>query len=182
MTRSTLALVALLAAGSAMPGVVVHAQPPVRGGLDPANIAPAEIQRLFDAYALVQAQDALKLGDDQYPQFLARYKGLQEVRRRAQNERTRLIRDLARLSVPDAKSDEAPLRDGMKALQDLDARTAAETRKAYEGIDQVLDLRQQAQFRVFEEQMERRKIELVTRARQNNRANNRPNAGRRGQP
>ena len=77
---------------------------------------------------------------------------------------------------------DAALRDGLKALQDLDARIVVDIRKAYEAIDQVLDLRQQARFRVFEEQMERRKIELVTRARQNNRANNRPNAGRRGQP
>jgi hypothetical protein len=184
MTRSTLAFVALLAAGASLPSVVVRAQPPARGGVldDSASIAPAEIQRMFDAYALVQAQDALKLSDDQYPQFLARYKGLQEVRRRAQNERARVIRDLLRLSAPDGKSDDAPLRDGLKGLQDLDARAAAEVKRAYEGIDQVLDLRQQARFRVFEEQMERRKIDLVTRARQNNRANNRANAGRRGQP
>jgi hypothetical protein len=176
-----LATVALL--GVMMPRLVVNAQPPARGGdLDPANSAPAEIQRLFDAYALVQAQDALKLGDDQFPMFLARYKALQELRRRTQTERTRLIRELVRLSAPDAKSDDAPLRDGLKALQDLDMRVAAEMKKAYEAIDQVLDVRQQARFRVFEEQMERRKIELVTRARQNNRANNRPNAGRRGQP
>jgi hypothetical protein len=97
-------------------------------------------------------------------------------------ERTRIVRDLLRRSAPEAKSDEAQLRDGLKALQDLDVRTAAEVKKMYEGIDQVLDLRQQARFRGFEEQMERRKIELVTRARQNNRGNNRPNAGRRGQP
>jgi len=38
---------------------------------------------------------------------------------------------------------------------------------------------QQAQFRAFEELMERRKIDIVTRARQNNRLNNR---GSRGQP
>jgi len=178
--RLILAFVALL---SVMPGVVVRAQPPARGGdLDSANIAPAEIQRLFDAYALVQAQEVLKLGDDKFPMFLSRYKGLQELRRRAQAERMRLIRELVRLSAPDAKSDDAALRDGLKAVQDLDARIAVDVRKAYEGIDQVLDLRQQARFRVFEEQMERRKIELVTRARQNNRANNRPNAGRRGQP
>jgi hypothetical protein len=180
--KVTIAVVVLLAAGVLMPGVA-GAQPPARGGnLDQANIAPAEIQRLFDAYALVQAQDELKLGDDQYPMFLARYKGLQEVRRRAQAERARLVRELVRLSAADARSEEAPLRDGLRALQDLDARTAAETRKAYDGIDQVLDLRQQARFRVFEEQMERRKFDLVMRARQNNRANNRPNAGRRGQP
>jgi hypothetical protein len=44
-------------------------------------------------------------------------------------------------------------------------------RKAYNGIDEVLDVRQQARFRVFEDQIERRKIELMMRARQQNRAN-----------
>jgi hypothetical protein len=48
-----------------------------------------------------------------------------------------------------------------------ESRTSAEVRKAYDSIDQVLDVRQQANFRLFEEMMERRKIELVTRARQN---------------
>jgi len=51
-----------------------------------------------------------------------------------------------------------------------------------DAVDQLLDVRQQARFRLFEEQMERRKFELVTIARQNNRAKNRPNPARRGQP
>ena len=51
----------------------------------------------------------------------------------------------------------------------LDARARVEDEKAYEAINQVLDIRQQAKFRVFEENMERRKLELVTRARQVNR-------------
>jgi hypothetical protein len=63
------------------------------------------------------------------------------------------------------------LRDALKQLQDIDTRGEADALKAYEAIDQVLDLRQQAKFRVFEEQMERRKLELVTRARQANRLN-----------
>jgi hypothetical protein len=63
------------------------------------------------------------------------------------------------------------LRDALKQLQEIDSRGEADARKAYEAIDQVLDLRQQAKFRVFEEQMERRKLELVTRARQANRLN-----------
>ena len=51
-------------------------------------------------------------------------------------------------------------------------------RKAYNALDEVLDIRQQARFRVFEEQIERRKIELLMRARQQNRPNNQqgPNA------
>ena len=43
-------------------------------------------------------------------------------------------------------------------------------RKAQGAVDQVLDVRQQARFRVFEENMERRKLELLARARQANRA------------
>ena len=64
------------------------------------------------------------------------------------------------------------IRERLKALQDIDARGADEEKKAYDAIDQVLDLRQQAQFRVFEEVMERRKLELVGRARQANRPKN----------
>jgi hypothetical protein len=151
-----------------------HAQqPPAGPGND--SVSPAEIQRLFDAYALVQAQAQLKLSDDQYPPFLARYKALQDLRRRSQNERGRIIQDLRRLLMDDAKSDDGQLRDRLKALQDLDVQVTADVRKAYDAVDQVLDVRQQAKFRVFEEQMERRKIDLVTRARQTNRQNNRQN-------
>jgi Spy/CpxP family protein refolding chaperone len=68
--------------------------------------------------------------------------------------------------------DEAQLKERMKALQDLETRSAADVKKAYDAIDQVLDVRQQAKFRVFEELMERRKLELVSRARQANRPKN----------
>ena len=37
-------------------------------------------------------------------------------------------------------------------------------------FDQVLDVKQQARFRVFEQQMEQRLLQLVARARQTNRA------------
>jgi hypothetical protein len=154
--------------------VIAHAQqPPAGPGSD--SVSPAEIQRLFDAYALVQAQAQLKLSDDQYPPFLARYKALQDLRRRSQNERGRIIQDLRRLTMDDAKSDDGQLRERIKALQDLDVQVAADVKKAYDAVDQVLDVHQQAKFRVFEEQMERRKIDLVTRARQTNRQNNRQN-------
>jgi hypothetical protein len=167
-------LVAVLALGGALAGTAMHAQqPPPAAPSD--SVSPAEIQRLFDAYALVQAQGQLKLGDDQYPRFLARFKALQDVRRRFQNERGRIIQDLRRLSMEDARSDEAQLRERVKAFQDLEVQAALDVRKAYDAVDQVLDLRQQARFRVFEEQMERRKIELVTLARQTNRQNNRQN-------
>jgi hypothetical protein len=43
-------------------------------------------------------------------------------------------------------------------------------RQAYDALDEMLNLHQRARLRVFEEQMERRKVELLTRARQAARA------------
>ena len=139
----------------------------VEGALEQA-VTPGEIQRMFDSYALMQAQDQLKISDDPFPQFLARFKALQDVRRRALQERTRLVQELRQL-VNAPQPDEGQMKERVKALADLDARTVDEVKKAQEAIDQVLDVRQQAKFRVFEENMERRKLELVTRARQANR-------------
>lgn len=144
------------------------------GALTDAGAAPAEIQRLFDAYLLMQAQQALQLTDDQFPRFLARVRTLQEVRRRGQIERGRLLRDLRRLSEDPAGSQDEPVRAQLKALAELEGRLVAEVRQALDGVDQVLDLRQQVRFRLFEEQMERRKVELMMRARQANRAGKAP--------
>ena len=141
------------------------------GAEDQPRVSPAEIQRMFDSYALMQAQEQLKISDEQFPQFLSRFKTLQEVRRRALAERARLTQELRRL-VNDPQGDEGQMRDRVKALHDLEDRTAVEVRNAYDSLDQVLDVRQQAKFRIFEEMMERRKLELVTRARQANRLKN----------
>ena len=136
-----------------------------RGPGPGAAVAPAEIQRLFDAYALVQAQTQLQLSDEEYPQFLARFKALQDARRRGLQQHTRLVLELRRLLTA-SRPDEGQLKDRVQALRDADARSAVDIRNAYDAVDQILDVKRQAEFRVFEEMMERRKLELVTRARQ----------------
>ncbi|MBY0494155.1 MAG: hypothetical protein K2Y23_08050 [Cyanobacteria bacterium] len=158
--------------------------PPPQGGgplpgLDNGDMRPGEIQRLFDAYLVMEAQQALQLSDQQYPQFLTRVRTLQETRRRTQQERNQLMAQLQRVTNPRLPKpvDESEIKSRLTALAELEARTAAEMRRAYNGIDEVLDVRQQARFRVFEEQIERRKIELLMRARQQNRPNQQgPNA------
>ena len=135
------------------------------------GVSPGDVQRMFDAYALMQAQEQLKIGDEHFSQFLTRYKALQELRRKNLQERARMVVEMRQmLNAPNP--DEAQLKERMKALQELETRSAADAKKAYDAIDQVLDVRQQAKFRVFEEAMERRKLELVTRARQANRPKN----------
>ena len=159
--------------------------PPQQGGgplpgLDNRDMTPGEIQKLFDAYLVMEVQQALQLNDQQYPQFLSRLRTLQETRRKNQQERNQLMNQLQRLTNPRAqvRGDEAMIKERLTGLQELESRNAAEMRKAYNALDEVLDVRQQARFRVFEEQIERRKIELLMRARQQNRQNNQqgPNA------
>lgn len=139
-------------------------QPP-----EPGDLRPAEIQRLFDAYFVMEAQQALGLSDAQYAPFLTKLRALQETRRRYLASRAALLLDLGRLTAPRAVRpvDDTAIRAQLIALQELESRSAAETRRAYGDLDTLLDARQQARFRVFEDQLERRKLELMLRARQN---------------
>jgi hypothetical protein len=163
-----LGLCAVPASAQNKPGRAGRAAPPAAGAAE-AGVSPGDVQRMFDAYALMQAQEQLKISDEKFAPFLTRYKALQEVRRKNLQEHGRLLVEMRQtLSTP--TPDEAQLKDKMKALQDLEARAMTDVRKAVDAIDQVLDVKQQAKFRVFEEAMERRKLELVTRARQANRA------------
>jgi hypothetical protein len=145
-----------------------QAQDPPGQALD---MRPAQVQQLFDAMLVMQAQEALSLTEQQYANFLSRLRVLQATRRRNQQERNRLIGELQRLTNPRLVRPNVPdseIKARLDALHELESRAAAELRRAYAGIDEVLDVRQQARFRVFEEQIERRKLELVGRARQGN--------------
>lgn len=175
MKQARFAILVLFLFALLMPAVRASAQEPQSAPQRPPAQAPAteppqptaaEVQVLFDAMVVVQAQRALSLTDAQYPQFVGRLKALQDTRRRNQRARSQIIQELARLTNPNnAAPDESQLRDKLKALDDLEAKAAAEIRKACENLDQVLDVRQRARFRVFEEQIERRKFQFLLNAR-----------------
>ena len=152
--------------------VGVAAQPPGQGGRQGRggdDMSPAEIQRIFDGYMVVQVQDALGLSEQQFAQVVPRLKALQDARRRHQLERGRLLIELQRLTRPagDRRPDDAAIRERIDKLQENETRFSDELRRAYAALDEVLDVRQQGRFRVLEEQIERKKLELLLRARQN---------------
>jgi len=141
--------------------------PPVRGrAVNPAGLSPVEVLNMLDAYALVQAESTLELRESQYGEFVTRLKRMQETRRRNQQARNRQVQELRRMTQPQAKpQDDAAIAERLKALKEHDARAAAELTRAYDALDEVLDVRQQARFRAFEDNLERRKIDLLMRAR-----------------
>ena len=148
-------------------------QPP---GTESDALSDMELAAALDAYALVQAQQQLSIPDDKYNVFAARLKKIQDVRRRNNRMRLRLVQELRKLVGPraDPPGDDTAIRGALTALRDHDERAAAELRQAYDALDQVLDARQQARFRLFEEQIEQRKLELLVRAKERSRQNRRP--------
>jgi len=139
-----------------------------RGNRAAGVFSPGAVVAMLDTYAIVQAQDALQLNDTQYAAFVGRLKKLQQTRRKNQQAHNQIVQELRRRTGPQATPpfDEAAIREHLKALRELDDRSALELRHAYDALDEVLDVRQQARFRVFEEQLERRKLDLLMRARQ----------------
>ena len=129
-------------------------------GADNAGVTPGEVQRMFDAYALMQAQEQFKISDEQFAKFMTRFKALQEVRRQdaagPHADHHRACASWPRRHRPTRRRS----RTSFGRFRMLDV---ADRRRAQEGVrsDRPGARRaQQAQFRVFEEVMERRKLEL----------------------
>src|SRR5882672_3369258 len=80
---------ATLSAQTTKPGRAGRAAPPAAGAPGEPGVSPGDVQRMFDAYALMQAQEQLKISDDKFAPFLTRYKALQEVRRKSLQEHGR---------------------------------------------------------------------------------------------
>jgi hypothetical protein len=158
---------ASLAAGQPPPGA-----PPGAPTVPPEGaISAGQIQRWFEAFTVLQAQEALQLSETQYGRFVTRLKLLQDSRRKHQLARNQIMGDLRRLTNPqNGTNDEPSLTERLRTLRDEDDRAAVDFKKAYEGVDETLDIRQQARFRIFEERMEQQKLELLTKTRQNARA------------
>ena len=161
---SALVIVVLMLAPAAF-GQPQDEQPSLADRNAPA-LTNAQVIAMLDAYAIVEAQNFLQLNDDQYAQFVARLKRLQDARRRNMQMRNKMLMELRRLTAPAAATEEATLRERVQALRAFDEQAAQAMRREYEAVDEVLDIRQQARFRILEDRMELRKLDILMRARE----------------
>ena len=106
----------------------------------------AEVLRLFDAYAVVQAQEALGAGQRALRHVRV---GLQGAARDAASP-SRTARAPASPNSGDcvrgASPDETAVRDRLKALQDQDTRAAGEVAQALDAAGPIADLVQRGAF------------------------------------
>jgi hypothetical protein len=127
-------------------------------------LTPRQVQAEFDKYTIDQAQDALQLSDEQYPRFVRHVRALQQVRRQARAQRNQLLMQLTQLLRARPSVDEGRLAAATRAVDDHERATLAEVQKAYAAVDDVLNARQRARFRVLEDQLERKKLDMLSRA------------------
>jgi hypothetical protein len=163
------------------PGVTARAQgqrpagPGVQGAARPQGTARvqgpaprrtvAEVEQMFDRYVLNQARQALRLDQGQMRAFAPRLQRLQVLRRRAIRQRQALVRELGELTRADAGADEGAIAAKLQALEAQVSQSEQEVRDAYAELEQGLTVEQRARLRVFEQRMERRKLELIAQAR-----------------
>jgi hypothetical protein len=131
---------------------------------NPDTMSVQQVEKYFDQFVLVQAQTRLELTDPQFLKFGAALRQLQGARRMQQRRRMQILRDINGMLAA-AEPDDTQLAARIRELDDLNADTSRRIQEAYAAIDTTLTLRQRARFRVFEENMERRKLDLLTRAR-----------------
>ena len=160
----TLLLMTLTLAQAPAPAAPQTAERPEGRANRPAGLTNGELINMLDTYAIVRAQEALQIPDEQYGQFVTRLKQLQRIRRQNMQKRNQIVQDLRRLTQ-ETTVDENALRTRLKALHDHEVNAGEELRRAYDSLDELLDLRQQARFRIFEDRMERQKLDLLMRAR-----------------
>jgi Spy/CpxP family protein refolding chaperone len=133
----------------------------------PANpVTNVQVQVLFDAYVVSQSQRALQLSNQQFEVFLPKLLVLQQAQRQHRNQRNKALAELRALVGPKAPPgvDEASIAAATKALDDLEAQMQQDEQRALGALDAVLTTRQRAHFRLFLENMEREKVNLLIQA------------------
>jgi hypothetical protein len=131
----------------------------------PEGRTVAEVEQLFDRYMLGQARQFLRLDAQQMRAFAPRLQQLQQTRRRAARERQRLLRELNELTRPGAATDDAALTAKLAEIEERTAVLEQQVRDAVGQLQEGLTLAQRARLPLFEQRMDRQKLQLLARAR-----------------
>lgn len=149
--------------------VAVDAAAQGRGPEPLTPLTDEQVYTMVDRFVMRRAQSVLQLSPAQVSAFAQGVTRLQNLQRQHRRQRQRILNELRQLSGPNAprEIDEAAVAGKIREFDDLEVQIAGEQRRALEEIDQTLDLRQRGRLRLFLENIERQKLDLLIRARQN---------------
>ncbi len=123
-----------------------------------------EAFRMVDAYVIANLQESLGLDDATYEKAIPLVNKLQKARREFFHERSQTQRKMRRL-LRSGTATEAQVVELLDALKALDVEGPERIRKHAGELDALLTPLQQAKYRVFEVEVERRMRDLMRRGR-----------------
>jgi len=133
-----------------------------------ADLSALSVQQMFYAMAVLEAERFLPLTPEQYPVFVQRLRRLQEARGQFNRQRLGFLNELRRMTQPNAAPsvDDAAIESKIRDLDRFDAEGRQAIRRAFEELDGMLTPHQRARFRILEDNLEKKKLDFIARARQ----------------
>ena len=130
-----------------------------------ANLSQQQLQDYLDVATLYQADRALQLTTDQYPNFVTRLRKLQAVRRQYNQQRLRMLREMGALVQGPGPFRDEVVAEKLKVFDEHTQKGSQELRQAEAELDGVLLPWQRAKFRLLEERIEQMKLDLLMKLR-----------------
>lgn len=122
-----------------------------------------EAFRMIDAYFISNLQESLSLSDEQFARLLPLVKRLQDDRRALATRRTKVLVELQRL-LAGGDATESRVGEMLREIKVVEAEEPEVLRRDREAIDALLAPLQQAKYRVFEAEVERKIRNLMGQA------------------
>ena len=144
-------------------GVASMSTPVTPQGLD-SQPNREEVEGMMEAYILSKLQDALELSDDEYGRMVVAQKKLQDTRREYRRSRARVLRQMHQTLRREQAAEEElePLLGELDSIRDT---FYADEKARYAAIDEILDIRQRARYRILETEIQRRLQQLMRQVR-----------------
>lgn len=135
-------------------------------GAQPRNDAETrqDVEGMMEAYVLSKLQDALELSDEQFGAMVVAQKKLSDARREYRRSRMQVLRQIRQALQRDSTG-EAELQPLLGQLDTIRDEFAATEKSRYAAIDEILDIRQRARYRILEIELQRRLGEMMRQVR-----------------
>ena len=123
-----------------------------------------EVEGMMEAYILSKLQDSLDLTDEQFGSMVVAQKKLSDTRREYRRDRMQVLRQM-RQTLQRDQAGESELQPLLSELDTLRDEFASNEKSRYAAIDDILDIRQRARYRVLEVELQRRLGEMMRQVR-----------------
>lgn len=131
------------------------------------QITAMDIEAMFQAMTVMEAERFLALTPEQFPIFVQRLKKVQEARTTQIRRHNRALGELrAMANSQTGQGDDAAIDNKLKELDTIEAEARVARAKAMDAMDQLLSIKQRARFRLLEDNIEKKKLDFLIKVRQ----------------